>query len=133
MQKQVDKGLIPETKHKNADCTNDAAYDQLETENIANPLYIAFACELRTKYASSPKSTKDAEIKDKNKLIRNGHTGHLLRAEPPNHKVIQHANELRDTILDHHGHRNGKHHAVKGFAAHKRTQFHGSHPFLPKS
>ena len=82
-------------------------------------LVIPFSVKLRTENTGSWNAAENTDIKNKHKLIDNGHTGHLLRANLPYHDVIQKAYKAGDGVLDNHGNRKIKHIPVKFSVANK--------------
>ena len=57
--------------------------------------------------------SENTQIIDKNQLIHNGSPRHLLRADPPDHNIIQQTHEIRDSILDHDRNSHSQNHHIK--------------------
>ena len=49
--------------------------------------------------------------------IHNGNTGHLLRAQPSHHDIIQEAHKISDTVLEHNGDGHCQNHFIKCFVS----------------
>ena len=78
---------------------------------------IAAAEKLCAENARAGDGTKNGKVEDKNQLIDDGDTGHLLRADPADHDIIQQTDKIGDAVLNHDGDGNGKDHFIEGGAA----------------
>ena len=68
---------------------------------IADPFLVAFPGKLGSEDADPGKTSEDHQIIDENQLIHDGNPGHLARADLTDHDVVEHTDEVRDSILDH--------------------------------
>ena len=57
--------------------------------------------ELCRENTDSGHAAEDAEIEDEEQLVDDGDPGHRIRADPPDHNVVQHTDKIRDTVLQH--------------------------------
>ena len=55
----------------------------------------------------------NAEVEYEQQLVGNGNARHFHAADPPDHDVVEHIDEIRDPVLDHNGEREQDHPAVK--------------------
>ena len=118
---------------KNSDCRcrQDHADPELEAEGVSHTLVVALSEILRSEDSCAGHASKDTEVIDKKKLIDDRNTGHLLGADLSYHDVVEKADKVGDTVLNHNRHRNAKHHQVKPFVPNKFSVFlHGFPLFL---
>ena len=104
-------------------CSQDHADPEFKTEGVPHTLIVALSEILRSKDSCAGHASKDTEVIDKKKLIDNRNTGHLLGADLPYHDVVEKADKVGDTVLNHNRHRNAKHHQVKPFVPNKFSVF----------
>lgn len=104
---------------------------RLEAEGVSHTLVVALSEILRSEDSCARHASKDTEVIDKKKLIDDRNTGHLLGADLSYHDVVEKADKVGDTVLNHNRHRNAKHHQVKPFVPNKFSVFlHGFPLFL---
>ena len=76
---------------------------------------IFFTAELRRKDTDTGKPSEQSQIPDEQQFIDNCHTGHRIRTDPAHHNIIQHADKIRDAVLDHDRHGDRQRSFIKPF------------------
>ena len=126
VQEEVDQRLLKQHKDRRADREDQHRQDRLEPQGIAYAVLILLAVILRGEYADAAESPEDREGENKQDLIHDGNAGHLLGAEAPHHDVIEHADQIRDEVLQHDGQGDGERGFIKRLVADEFFQKHTS-------
>ena len=105
-----DELLIQQQKHRDARRSQGRAEQELVAECVAHAPVVAAAEKLGAEDARSGDSAEDAQVENEQQCVGDGDAGHLLRADPSDHNIVQHTHKLRDAVLYHNGdrHRQGK-------------------------
>ena len=69
---------------------------------MAQSFVIAAAVKLCAENDGAGNTAKDGQVENEDKLVGDGHAGHLQRAHLTDHDIIQQVHQLRDAVLDHH-------------------------------
>ncbi len=72
---------------------------------------------LSSKNTGTGYGAKQTKVVDKEKLVHDCHTRHLLRANLPDHDIVKKSHKICDPVLDHNGDGDEEHHLVKCFVA----------------
>ena len=113
MQIEADQLVAAEQKDCNAECAENQDGPDLEAEGIADTRCIAASAILRSKNTGAGNTAEDAEIIDKQELVDDGDTGHLVGADPADHDIVEEAYKVGDAALYHDGDSNCQNHMVK--------------------
>ena len=108
-----DELLIQKQKHGNAHSGQGRAEQEFVAECVAHAPVVAAAEKLGAEDARSGDSAEDAQVENEQQRVGNGDAGHLLRADPSDHNIVQHTHKLRDAVLDHDGDGDGQSHFIK--------------------
>ena len=79
--------------------------------------------ELGGKNSGTGGGAKDAQVKDKNQAVDDGHAAHGYGAHLTDHNVVKQGYKVRDAVLNDNGHGNPKNTAVKRPVAYKTIHF----------
>ena len=104
-------------KNRTAQQGEQQADQKLEPEGVAHALGVGRAVELSSKNSGAGAGTENAQVKDKNQAIDDGHAAHGNGAHLTDHDVVKQGNKVRDAVLNDNGHGNPKNTAVKRLAA----------------
>ena len=66
------------------------------------PNFFPAAGVLGAENAGARHGAEDGDVKDKDKLVGDGHAGHGLGADPAHHHVVQQTGQVGDAVLYHH-------------------------------
>ena len=102
MEKKGDQLLAEKQKYgyKNDHCTQSDI--ELGPEGVSHALLVVFPIVLGGKDPRPGKAAEDAEIKDEDELVDDGHAGHWLRTHLAHHHIVQQAHKICDHILYQH-------------------------------
>ena len=100
-QKESDQRPAAEKQHGRTDHEQQKALDQLVAKGVPDAFEIAFSIELGAEDAGSGDRSKDGKIEDEDQGVGDRDAGHLHRADPADHNVVQHADEICDPVLNH--------------------------------
>ena len=80
------------------------AGDHFKPEGVADSIMVSAAEKLGAKDSSAGDHPKNADIIDKQQLVHNGHSRHLFRAHHTHHNIVQQADKICDSVLNHDRH-----------------------------
>ena len=124
MEEKGDQLLAEKQKYgyKNDHCTQSDI--ELGPEGVSHTLLIVFPVILGGEDPRPGKAAENAEIKNKDQLVDDGHTGHGLRAHLAHHHIVQQTDKICDHILYQHRRHHREKLAVKSPVADKASQIH---------
>ena len=84
-----------------ARCCKQQRKQNLQTEGIADAFVVALPEILRRENADAGETAEDTEDPDKHQLIDDRDAGHGVRADAPDHDVVEHVDKVCNAILEH--------------------------------
>ena len=119
MKIQPKQRVAVQQKHDNADDQDAHADVKLEAEGMAHAVVVAFAVKLGAVDARAGQRAEDRQVKHKQKLVDDSDARHRLRADAPDHDIVQQADEVGDAVLNNDRHRHRQHFFIKCFITDK--------------
>jgi hypothetical protein len=113
VQKHFYKIIAKNKKGANAEYTDSARNNKLDTEGVAHPFGVTDAVILRGENTRTGNRAEYSEVENKDELVDYRYSRHCLCTERANHYVIEKIHEIRDTVLYDDGDGNGKRAAVE--------------------
>ena len=68
---------------------------------MADTFFITLAEVLGCEDTGTGKAAENTQIIDEHQLVDDGYPRHLLRADLPDHDIVQHIDKIGDAVLDH--------------------------------
>ena len=109
--------VAPGHQDNRAQHQNPQAHINLEPQGMLDALVVLAAEKLGAKNPHPGDCPEDGQVEYHQKLVHDGDAGHLLRADPPHHDIVQQTYEIRDAVLNHDGHRHSQHFRVECFVS----------------
>ena len=94
----------------------------LETKGVSDTVVILLAEKLSSEKSGTRNRAEDTQIKDKQKLIDDRYTRHLLGSDSSHHYVIQQTDEIGDGVLYQDRNHDREQVFVKNFCSKKRFE-----------
>ena len=114
---QVDQRILEKEKQSPGDQGNGQTDQHFKPEGIADAVIIPAAVKLGGKNTRTGGSAENAEIKNKDDLVDNGHAAHRKRANLTDHDVVKQGYKIGDSVLDDNGNGNLENPSVEGTVA----------------
>ena len=106
---KVDAPVKPHVVPKKPRSRKDKSSNQLILKGAPYAVIVLFSVKLSRKITRTAHCAENAEIKNKQQLINNGHTCHFESSDPTDHYIIKHTYKICNTALNHYRYRNCKH------------------------
>ena len=113
IQEHADQIFSKEKHDCHGNCRDSQSQPQFIAECMADPIVILVPEILRSKDTCTGQASEQAQEIDEHDLVDDGHTGHLLRAHPSDHNIVQKADKVGDAVLDHDRHRHSHKRFIK--------------------
>ena len=113
MQEQGKKLSSEHREDQRAEHGNDHGKPELDPKDVLNAHVIPLAVKLRAEQTRRGRTADRREVEDQQKLVCDGDARHLVRADLPDHNVVQKTDEIRDPVLEHDRQHDSKHHFVE--------------------
>ena len=124
MDKSQDQPLAEADENKEGHSQHAQSNIQLPPEAVGHTLVVALAIELGSEDPRPGQPAEDAEVKDKQQLVDNGHAGHGLRAHLAHHHIVQQVHKVCYQVLCQDRQHHGEKPPIKGPVAYQRSHEH---------
>ena len=99
VEKGPNKEVLEESQSTQGQHGKAQSQDHVEPKGVAQTLVVTPAIKLRSENARAAGAAEETKVKDKQKLVDNGDTGHGFGADPSHHQIVQQVDKGGNRVL----------------------------------